>query len=385
MAAGYAALMAFGAVPTPLWPLYQQRDHFGATAVTVAFAAMVVGTTFSFSVLGHLSDRVGRRMVIIAALLVGVAAAITMAVWPTLPGLIVGRVLTGVAIGLMASTATAYLSDLYHRAYPGRPESQVPGVVATVANLGGLALGPLFAGVLAEWAPAPLHTSYLVLGAIMLFLSPMVLASPETIDTATGARQRAVRFALRPGGISVFSMAAAVGFFAFAVMGFFSSFGSIIVRTQLHATSTFVVGLVPFAALAASALAQIALIKLRHAALLRTGTVLFPAGLALTTLSLYHPAIWLLLCAAGLAGAGAGLLFKGAVAETVRSADPESRAGVLAVFFVIAYVGLGLPPVAFSLVIQHAALKPSMMGFSSVLAASAMATVISALTAYRKQ
>ncbi|MDX2701445.1 MFS transporter [Streptomyces sp. PA03-6a] len=385
VAAGYASLMAFGAAPTPLWPLYQQRDHFGATAVTVAFAAMVVGAAFSFGVLGHLSDRVGRRMVVVPALLVGVAAAATLAVWPTLPGLIAGRVLTGVAVGLMASTATAYLSDLYHRAHPGRPASQVPAVVANVANLGGLAMGPLIAGVLSEWAPVPLRTSYIALGAVMLLLAAALLAGPETVDTTTAGGHRAVRFALRTGGAPAFGLAAAVGFFAFAVMGFFSSLGSTIVRTELHVTSTFVVGLVPFTALAASALAQLALGKLTHPALLGTGTVLFPTGLALTTLSLYHPVMWLLLAAAGFAGAGAGLLFKGAVAETMRSAVPESRAGVFSVFFVIAYLGLGLPSIAFSLAIRHVALQPAMIGFSAVFAAGAVGAVIVALTAHREK
>ncbi len=53
--------MAFATVPTPLWPLYQVRDHFGPTSVTIAFAAMVVGAAATFPTLGHLSDHIGRR------------------------------------------------------------------------------------------------------------------------------------------------------------------------------------------------------------------------------------------------------------------------------------------------------------------------------------
>jgi predicted MFS family arabinose efflux permease len=367
VAAAFTTLMAFGTVPTPLWPLYQARDHFGPTTVTVAFAAMVVGAAAGFLALGHLSDRLGRRRIVVPALLVATLAALILATWPALPGLIIGRVLTGVAVGLMAATATAYIADLHHQARPGRAGSPVPGLVATAANLGGLALGPLVAGTLAEWAPAPLSTSYIVFAILMAVLMVLVLAGPETVDTELKAQDRPARFALRPGSRTAFGAASAVAFFAFAVMGLFSSLGAIIVRGRLGIESPFVLGLAPFTAFAASAVAQLALGRLSRRRLLDTGTLLFPAGLALTALSIYRPALWLFLVAATLAGAGAGLLFKGAVTQSAMSADPASRAGVLAVFFVIAYLGMGLPSIAFSLVIQHAALAPTMIGFAIVL------------------
>jgi hypothetical protein len=66
-----------------------------------------------------------------------------------------------------------------------------------------------------------------------------------------------------------------------------------------------------------------------------------------------------------------GLLFKGAVNQTVATADPASRAGVPAVLFVIAYPGPGLPSIAFSLVSRHAALRPPLIGFASALSLGA--------------
>src|SRR5262249_33502364 len=155
----------------------------------------VIGAAGSLGFLGHLSDRFGRRRIILPALLTGIASAIVLAVWPQLPGLLVGRVLTGLAIGLMASTATAYLTDLYREARPGAAPG-FPALVATVSNLGGLALGPLVAGVLAQWAPAPVHTGYIVFGVLMVVLLMLVLSSPETVDTAPADRERPVRFAV---------------------------------------------------------------------------------------------------------------------------------------------------------------------------------------------
>jgi predicted MFS family arabinose efflux permease len=308
--------------------------------------------------------------------MVGIMAAVFLAVWPALPGLIIGRLLTGVAVGLMASTATTYLTDLYHAAHPDRVGSPIPALVGAAANLGGLAFGPIVAGALAQWVSAPLVTSYVVFAAVMAVLVVLVTSSPETVDTELKTQDRPIRFVLRPGQRSAFGSATAFGFFAFAVMGLFSSLGAIIVRGQLAITSYFIAGLVPFTAFAASATAQLALGKFSQPRLLVTGTILFPVGLAITAFTLYHPTLWLAFTAAGLSGAGAGLLFKAAVTQSAIAADPASRAGVLAVFFVIAYIGMGLPSVAFSIVIQHVALKPSMIGFAAAISFGAIAAVI---------
>ncbi|WP_405063048.1 MFS transporter [Kribbella sp. NBC_01505] len=378
VAAAFVTLMAFGTVPTPLWPIYQSRDHFGPTTVTVAFAAMVIGAAGALRVLGHLSDRLGRRRIIVPALLTAILSAAILAIWPQLPALLIGRLLTGVAIGLMASTATTYLTDLYREARPAASPA-FPALVATASNLGGLALGPVVAGALAQWVPLPLRTSYLLFGGLLVVLLLLVLSSPETVDTELAAQDRPVRFALRTGHGGAFVAAAALAALAFAVMGLFSSFGAIIVRGQLGITSYLVGGLVPFITFAASAIAQLALGRLEYSKLLRTGAFVFPVGLAVTAVALYHPSLWLLMVGALLAGAGAGLLFKGAVTETIRTAVPASRAGVLSTFFVIAYFGMGLPSIAFSLVIRHVALQPAMIGLAVLLSAGSVAAVAASL------
>ena len=74
--------------------------------------------------------------------------ALVFVVWQSLAGLLVARVLTGVALGAAVATATAYIADL--DAGPDGSGSRRSGIVATVANIGGLALGPLIAGVLVQ-------------------------------------------------------------------------------------------------------------------------------------------------------------------------------------------------------------------------------------------
>ncbi|MEV5574071.1 MFS transporter [Spirillospora sp. NPDC052269] len=373
-AAAFAVVMAFGTAPTPLWPLFAARDGFGPTMVTVAFAAIVVGTATGFLLLGHLSDRHGRRMVIVPALLVTTASAVLFVVWHGLAGVIVARVLNGVGTGLMAATATAYLADLYRRAHPDRPLSRVPGVVAASANLGGLALGPLVAGVLGAWAPRPLATTFVVFAVTMTALAVVLwLDAPETVD---GSERVPRRFGLRDGAGAMFAGAAGTGAFAFGVMGFFSSLSAVMLRSELGETSVFAAGMPGFALFAASAVVQLTAGGWSGARMSAFGVVLFPAGLALTVLSLYRPSLAVFLVAATVTGAGAGLLFKASLADAAEAARPESRAGVLAVFFAIAYVGLGLPSILFSAAQRHFGLNASMVWFAVLLSAGAVATVV---------
>ncbi|MEU5404293.1 MFS transporter [Streptomyces sp. NPDC005963] len=377
----FTVLMAFGTAPTPLWPLYAARDGFGTTTITIAFTGMVAGAAVSFLTLGHLSDRFGRRRIIVPALLVALAAAIVLIAWPTLPGLLTGRVLNGVGVGLMASTATTYLHDLYREAHPDRRFSALPATVATAANLGGLALGPLVAGSMAQWAPAPLVTTQAVFAIAMAISLVLVLSSPETVDRELQEQRRPSRFALLPGARRVFVAAAAMGFVSFALLGFVSSLGATLIHDRLHIDSHLVTGLTPFLMFASAAVAQLAAGQLGLPRTLRIGAVVFPVGLVLTALSLFHPALWLLLIAVSVAGAGAGLLFKSGVTIGATVAEPSSRAGVLSVYFVIGYIGMGVPSILFTIATRHIGLGSAVIGLATVLAIGAALSVALATSA----
>jgi hypothetical protein len=143
-----------------------------------------------------------------------------------------------------------------------------------------------------------------------------------------------------------------------------------------------VAGLAPFLMFSAAALAQLALAALPPRRLLAVGMVAFPSGLALVALSVYGSTLWLFLTAATLAGAGSGILFKAGLVQSVTAAAPASRAGVLAVYFVVAYAGLGLPSILFSELIRHLSMPTTMVCFSVVLSAGA---VLAAAVAVRSE
>ena len=379
VAAAFVSLQAFGTVPTPLWPLYAVRDGLSPTTVTLAFACMVVGAGTSLYLFGHLSDRVGRRRIIVPALAFGIAAAAVMAWWPTLPGLLIGRVLTGVAVGLMASTATTYLTELYRAGHPAQPRSSVPATVASVANLGGLSIGPLVAGALLRWVGHPFTTSYLVFIALMVIGAISVSLSPETVDLAQPTSTSAPKFVLRHAQTTVFVGAAAVAFCSFAIFGLFSSIGSLIVHNELHEGSPFIWGVAGFLVLGVSAVAQTLFAKLAVVRMLALGLLGVPVGMALVVVALYNPSLTFYLLGSAIAGAGAGLLFKAALSVAITTAEPGSTAGVLAMFFVVAYLGLGLPTVLLTAATHLISSRSALIIFSAlILAVSVIASRLQA-------
>ncbi len=247
MAVAFTVLMAFGTAPTHcgrcLRPGPLRRDHG-----RVAYASMVVGAAAAFLGLGHLSDQLGQRgAIIVPALLVGIVCASVRTDRVAGPaGADRGRILNGVGLGLMASTATTYLHDLHHEARPERTGSVLPGIVATAANLGGLASGPLVAGAAAEWLPRPAITTQAIFTLAMAVCLALVLSTRNPYLEPPAAEPPS-RFVLRPGGlVRTFGAAGALGAFAFAILGLISSLGASVLHGTLHTDSHLVVGLAAF-------------------------------------------------------------------------------------------------------------------------------------------
>ena len=134
--------MAFSAVPAPLYVLYAARDHFGPLMITVIFAAYAVGVIASLFLAGHLSDWLGRRRMAVIAVTVNVASGVIFLLWPSVPGLLIARVVSGISVGMLTATATAYLSELDASGRGGLSRRRAE-IIATAANLGGIGLGPL--------------------------------------------------------------------------------------------------------------------------------------------------------------------------------------------------------------------------------------------------
>src|SRR5579871_5424708 len=179
VAFAFLIVMAFATLPSPLYGLYRARDHLSALTVTVVYAIFAAGTIAALLRVRSIAERVGRKGVMLGAVTTMMMGAGLLAAWKTLPVLLLGRLLTGVAVGLAAGTAITYLIELRVRAEPNASPARARNI-GTSVNVGALGVGPLVAGCLAQWAELPLTLPYLVfiaLGAIALI---GLATAPET-------------------------------------------------------------------------------------------------------------------------------------------------------------------------------------------------------------
>lgn len=361
VAVAFLLNMAFSAVPTPLYVLYAARDGLSNLTITLVYAVYAVGVVVSLFFAGHVSDWVGRKVVFVPALLVNVASSVIFIFWPSLTGLIIARVVSGVSVGLTTATATAYVAELHRRVKP-TASPQGAQAIATVANLGGIAFGPLAAGFLAQYAPSPLRLPYIVFGAAIAVFAALVLFAPETVADAEKRRYRPQRIAVPRAARGTFFAATSVGFAAFAIFGVFTSLVPVFLAGTMHETSRAVAGSVTFAAFASAAVAQIVVRWDARTTFVRCVPLLV-AGLALFTAGLWIPNLTVFIIGGVLTGAAAGLAFRAALVTAALSAPPQARAEVLSGYFLGGYVGLSVPVIGLGLATQHWSARNSVLWF----------------------
>jgi MFS family permease len=374
VAFAFLAVLAYSAVPTPLYPLYQARDGFSSLTITIVFAVYALGVVVSLFTVGHISDWHGRRRLVVPAVLLSMLSAVIFLLWRDLPGLIVARVVGGFGVGAVTATATAWIAELHaiHRPQASARRAQV---VSTAANLGGIGVGPLVAGILAQWVGAPLTVPYLVFIALLAVALAAAFLSPET------RKRPEPRPAYRPQRVSVPRQArgryfgAALGAaIAFAAFGMFTSLAPSFLAGTLHHTSAALAGATAFSVFAAGAIAQMFVAGRSSNEAVVGGSGAMLAGLALLVVAVWLPTPSLALFLAGgvVVGAGAGVLFKGAVATVAAIALPEQRAEALAGMFLAGYVGLSLPVVGLGILTQELAARDSLLIFAVALSMAAI-------------
>jgi MFS transporter len=368
VAAAFLLNMAFSAVPTPLYVLYQARDHFSAIVVTIVYAVYAVGVIASLFLAGHISDWAGRKRVLVVALFVNVASALLFVFFPSLAGLIVARVVSGISVGLTTATATAYLAELHLGARPDANGTR-PQMVATAANLGGIGIGPLVAGLLAQFAPDPLRLPYVVVGGVIAVLALMVAVAPET-TTPPDPRPtwHPQRVAVPKHAQKHFYAATSAAIAAFAVYGVFNSLVPSFLAGTLQVDSHAVAGAVAFSAFAAGALTQIALGTLTNVRLLRRSVPILLVGLVLFATGMWMANLAVFVVGGIVTGGGSGLVFRGALVAAGGAAPPESRAEVLAGFFLGAYIGLSMPVIGLGIATTYVAARDAMLVFVVLVA-----------------
>lgn len=375
IAATFMTLMAFTTVPTPIYRYYQERDGFPTFVITLIFAAYGIGVMVGLYFAGHLSDVHGRRRMLAVAIGLTIVSAAIFLISQDTAALLIARLISGLAIGVLTPTATAALGELAAAHRPDRSPA-FASTVATVVNTGGLALGPLIGGLLVTLLPDPMVTPYAVFLALAVLTTVALWATPETVNRVQPQERPAYRpqkVALLPEGRAPFRAAALAAGAAFSVLGFFTSLTGTFVGRVLGYGAPLVTGSIVFGVLGASALVQVLLSGLHQRARLITGVWSIVAGLVLVAVAALVRNLPLFVIAGLVAGAGVGLIFQASVATAVRFSQPESRGGTLAGLFLAAYVGITLPVIAVGVVATWWSIPTVLMVFAALVAATILA------------
>ncbi|MGW7413904.1 MFS transporter [Streptomyces sp. NPDC054863] len=341
------AVFVLSNAATPLYVLWQRDIGFSKGTLTVIFAFYIVGLIGSLLVSGVVSDRVGRKPVLLPALVLAAVACLIFATASSVLALVVARLLTGIAVGAAVSAGMAAVSDV-----AGPARKRLGALLASCAMVLGAGLGPLLAGVLSETAPAPTVMVFVVEIALLAAAFTVVLRMPLPLKspTAKGAEPaRKASWVRVPGvpqgnggqlllGIAVFAP-------GITATSFVLSLGPSLLSGLLGTTSRIVAGAMAFVMFLTATGVQFAVQRLHVRSILVAGAVSTTVSMAALMAAVHTSSVVLLIASAVLAGAGQGLGQLGGL-SLLNAAVPSGRlAEANAALNVGGYVPAGILPV----------------------------------------
>jgi hypothetical protein len=326
---------ASGAAPTPLYHQYQESFGLTPFTVTIIFASYVLSLLAALLTVGSLSDYIGRRPAILAALALNIAAMVMFMAADSAIALIAARAVQGFATGLATATLGAAILDTDRSRGP---------VLNSVTAFGGLTAGSLGAAVLVSYAPDPGQLVYFVLLMLSAAEALALWHMPETAQLKAGAIA-----SLRPH-VSVPSQARGalirvtpVTIASWALGGFYFSLMPALVRVATGVTLPLVGGLVVSALTLSGALSVLSLRSIPADRMLRGGIIVLAIGVAITLAGVQAQLVWPMLAGTIVSGTGFGAAFSGSMRTVLPLAKADERAGLLSAFYVEGYLSFSLP------------------------------------------
>jgi predicted MFS family arabinose efflux permease len=342
------SLLASSSAPTPLYATYQAQWGFSDVTITVIFGVYAVAVLASLLVFGSLSDHVGRRPMLLGALVIQAGVMVLFASASGLPVLLAARVIQGLATGAALGAIGAGLVDLH----PGRgPVANATGAMA------GTASGALGSALLVQLLPAPTELVYLTLMGVFLIQAAAVVLIAETSPRVPGARRalrpvlgvpRQVRGALAIAAPSLVAV--------WALAGFYGSLGPSLAGLVAHSHSTILGGASLFVLAASGSLTVLVFHRAEPRNFALAGSALMIAGVLTVLWSVSAHSIVGFFAGTAVAGAGFGGGFQGGLRTIVSLAGPTERAGIISVAYVISYLAMGLPAILAGVLVVHGTL-----------------------------
>jgi MFS family permease len=364
--------------PSPLYAVYQQRYGFSATTLTAVFAVYALALILALLLTGSLSDRVGRRPVLLASLVLLVLAMLTFAAGDGVGWLVLARVLQGTGTGVATGTLSAMLLDLQHR--PGAGPT-----VSSVAPSFGLGAGVVGAGALVQYGPAPRTLVFWLLLAVFVLAAVSLLAIPETVPYTPGwLRDLRPRVGVPVAARATFVVMAPIVVACWALAGFYLSLGPSLAISLSGSTDRLVTGLPLVALFAAGGVTSVLTPHWPADRSVLLGAAAFAVGVGVTVAAIGAGALWLLVLGSAVAGAGFGPAFAGALRSLAPLVGPTERAGLLTAVYVTAYLAFSAPALVAGLAATHVGLRDTADGYAVVVIVLALAAAAAYALAGRR-
>jgi Major Facilitator Superfamily len=366
--AGAVLIAASSSAVTPLYRLYQSSMHLTPPLITVVFAVYAVSLLAALLTVGGLSDYVGRRPVILAALLLNAAAMVLFARAGDVGQLILARAIQGFCVGAGATTFGAAILDTNRTRGP---------LLNSVTAFLGLTVGALGAAATITFASDPLHLVYDVLLGITVLMIAALWAMPESALGKAGAlaslrphvsvppQSRAILVRLTPANVATWALG-----------GFYLSLMPTVVATTMAVASPWTGGVVVAALTLSAAIAVAAFSHWPARKLVLAGPGALSIGVAVSLSGIAQQQVVLLLAGTLISGLGFGSIFSGAMRSLLPGAHPDQRAGLLSAFYVQSYLAFALPAVAAGVAVPLIGLSTTAYIYGAVVIALAVISVI---------
>ncbi|MGV8966004.1 MAG: MFS transporter [Cellulomonas sp.] len=368
---------------TPLLVLYRDVSHFSAVTVNLLLGAYVLGIIPALLVGGPLSDRYGRRPLLLPAAPLSLAGSLVLAFCAQSPlALSAGRVLSGLALGLVMAVGTTWIVELS----ADDPDAGAGPRRASISLTLGFLVGAGVAGALAQWGPRPTETAYLVHMALTVVTGLWLLRAPES-RSVERVRERGTLLAdLRVPAIAHGRFRRVVVPLAPWVFGCAGSAYAVLpglMRTHAGGLPIAFSALLTVLTLGCGVGIQVlgrAIDTHRSARASVIALVIIVAGMGLGAAAAAALTLALALAAAAVLGAGYGLALVAGLNEVQRIAGPDDLAGLTAVYYSLAYVGFFIPAVLAMLAPRWS--YSQMFGAGLVVALGCLAVVASGWRAH---
>jgi MFS family permease len=360
----YAALTTIGffavsAAPTPLYHYYQRTLNLSPLLVTLIFAAYSFSMLAAFLTVARLSDYVGRRPMILAALLINALALVLFISAQSAGTLILARIVQGVGTGIATTTLGATILDT---------DRKNGSIYNSVTAFIGLTVGVLLAGVLLAFAPMPGQLVYIVLLVVTVLEALILAVLPETAERRPGGLAAltphvSVPVAARPVMMRLLPLNVA----GWALGGFYLSLMPTLVAVATHVASPLVGAAVVSVLMVAAAIVVLALRARAAERLLFIAVSALGVGIAVTLVGTALQSVPVMIAGTAIAGIGFGSSFAGNLKKLLPLADPSDRASLLAAYYIESYLAFSLPAIGAGLAAPVLGLETTAYLYGAVL------------------